>query len=325
MAHNLKLNIWSIEFEKKVETKYEGIDIKTLFSIFHKVDSNGSSQLEKNDLFNNFISSYISSFNEQFINDVDNTKAFTYEAINFDSGKNIVHGRIKGGITGIEQDVYSLISNEPTEKKIHKDEVSTLPYHFFMWFPFDSNRAYLMTQSYSSISINAVFLEHFAKLFKSHDIRIVKSATVSKKRLEEFYNSSFVYRISLVKKKLPRDARKKFNEVFLEEENLKMALTFTGFRFKVSEFFTRWTKIKTNLVDLAIQNENDYDLTVFYENDDDKKASANMANPKLILPSIFIPDSVKENGSDHSNYERTIDFCEKELEEIKKDINYNPL
>lgn len=319
MAHNLKLNIWSIGFEEKIGNEYSDIDIKTVFSSF--LDN---TETDKKEIFQNFVKKYIASFNDQFVNDEDETKAFTYEDIKFDSGKNIIYGRIKGGITGIEQDVYFRDSKEPTDKKIHKDEVSTLPYHFFIWLPYDSNMGFLMTQSYTSISINNVFLEHFATLFKSKKIRINKSPQVSKKRLEEFYNSSYVYRISLVKKKLPRDARKKFNQVFLEEENVNMMLSFTGFKFKAKEFFSKWTSIKTNLKDLAIENEDDYDLTVYYENDANKKASATMANPKLILPSIFIPDSVKERGSDNPNFDRTISFCETELEEIKKDIQYNP-
>ena len=319
MAHNLKLNIWSIRFEEKIGNEYSVIDIKNLLSIF--LDN---PELDKKEIFKNFVTKYIASFNDQFVNDEDETKAFTYEDIKFDSGKNIIYGRIKGGLTGIEQDVYVRDSKEPTNKKIHKDEVSTLPYHFFIWLPYDSNMGYLMTQSYTSISINNVFLEHFAAFFKSKKIRINKSPQVSKRRLEEFYNSSYVYKISLVKKKLPRSARKKFNQVLLEEENVNMMLSFTGFKFQAQEFFSKWTKIKTNLKDLAIENEDDYDITVYYENDADKKASANMANPKLILPSIFIPDNVKEIGSDNPHFERTISFCASELEEIKIDIQYNP-
>lgn len=319
MAHNLKLNIWSIGFEEKIGNEYSDIDIKTVFSSFMD-----NAVTDKKEIFQNFVKKYIASFNDQFVNDEDETKAFTYEDIKFDSGKNIIYGRIKGGLTGIEQDVYFRDSKEPTDKKIHKDEVSTLPYHFFIWLPYDSNMGFLMTQSYTSISINNVFLEHFATLFKSKKIRINKSPQVSKKRLEEFYNNSYVYRISLVKKKLPRDARKKFNQVFLEEDNVNMMLSFTGFKFKAKEFFSKWSSIKTNLKDLAIENEDDYDLTVYYENDANKKASATMANPKLILPSIFIPDNVKESGSDNPNFDRTISFCETELEEIKKDIQYTP-
>lgn len=324
MAHNLKLNIWSIAFEEKIESEYEEIDIKTLFTRFY-INSQKEITPEKKDYFQTFVTNYIESFNDQFINDRDETKAFTYDDIKFDSKKNIIYGKIKGGLTGIEQDVYTRSSKEPTEKKILKDEVSTLPYHFFIWLPYDSNRAYLMTQSYTSISINQVFLEHFATLFISKKIRVTKTPSVSKKRLEEFYNNAYVYKISLYKRKLPRDARKKFNEVFLEEENINMSLNFTGFKFKAKEFLKKWTKIKTNLKDLAIQNEDDYDLTVYYENEEQKKASANLANPKLILPSIFIPDDVKEKGSDNPDFERIIAFCEVELEEIKKDIQYKPL
>lgn len=324
MAHNLKLNIWSICFEEKIDSEYIEIDIKTLLSRFLLISKTNSTP-EKKEYFQTFVTDYIESFNDQFINDRDETKAFTYDDIKFDSNKNIIYGKIKGGITGIEQDVYTRSSKKPTKKKIHKDEVSTLPYHFFIWLPYDSNRAYLMTQSYTSISINQVFLEHFATLFKSKKIRVTKAPSVSKKRLEEFYNNAYVYKISLFKRKLPREARNKFNEVFLEEENINMSLNFSGFRFKANEFLNKWTKIKTNLKDLAIQNEDDYDLTVYYENDDKKKASADLINPKLIMPSIFIPDSVKENGSDNPNFDRIISFCENELEEIKNDIQYKPL
>lgn len=324
MAHNLKLNIWSIGFEEKIESEYREIDIKTLFYRFADLTKSKANP-EKESYFKNFVTNYIDSFNDQFINDKEVTKAFTYDRINFDSKKNIIYGKIIGGLTGIEQDVYTRTSIEPTKKKIHKDEVSTLPYHFCIWLPYDSNKAYLMTQSYTSISINQVFLEHFASLFKSKQIKITKTPYVSKKRLEEFYNNAYVYRISLFKRKLPREARKKFNEVFLEEEKLKMSLNFTGFKFKAKSFLKKWTIIKTNLKDLGIQNEDDYDLTVYYENDENKKASADLSHPKLILPSIFIPESVKETGLDSPDFDKIIIFCEDELDEIKSDIQYNPI
>ena len=116
MAHNLKLNIWSIRFEEKIGNEYSVIDIKKLFSIF--LDN---PELDKKEIFKNFVKKYIASFNDQFVNDEDETKAFTYEDIKFDSGKNIIYGRIKGGLTGIEQDVYVRDSKEPTNKKIHKE------------------------------------------------------------------------------------------------------------------------------------------------------------------------------------------------------------
>jgi|SRR5690554_3432494 len=322
MAHNLKLNIWSLQFYDNSERNDK--PLLSNLEVLNIINNSHQDSLSKEEKFNNFIEVYVKSFNNRFINDKDRTKAFAYDDIGLLSKSNVIHGLIKGGITGIQQEVFNIHSTEETDKKIFFDEVSTLPYFFFFWLPVDSNVAYLMTQSYTSVSINEVFLQHFAKLFDTYNIRFNKASFVTKQRMDEFYRNSKVYKVSMFKSKISRSARQKFNEAFVEEEKLKMNLTFSGFRVPVSRFFEKWSSIKTNLKDLNIENENDYDIMVYYENEDGKKASAPLSNHRLIMPSIPIPDSIKEDGVDYPDKQKILDFCKKELLVIQNEIKYNP-
>src|SRR5690554_280449 len=325
MAHNLKLNIWSLKFYDKTNKKD-----KTHLSVKEALDKlyiskDSVTDKDKNELFKSFIEQYVQSFDDKFINDKDVTKAFTYDDIKILLDSNVIYGSTKGGITGIQQDVFNINTKEDTDKKIFFDEVSTLPYFFYLWLPVDSDIAYLMSQSYTSVSINKVFLEHLVSIFNIHDIRIEKQSFVTEERMKYFYKNSFVYKVSVFKSRISRSARKKFNEAFMDEEKLKMNLTFSGFKTPVRSFFSKWSSIKSNLKDLNIESEDDYDIRVYYEDVNGRKASASMKNPKVILPSINIPNTVKENDYDFPNPAKILTFCNSELDVIKKEIKYNPL
>jgi hypothetical protein len=317
MAHNLKLNIWTLKLEKQVSGKNIPKTCKEFFD-----ESFGLNY--KNEQFKAFVSEYMNSFNAHFFVDEETTKAFSYDDVGFKLEKNVIYGHIKGGITGIEQDVYNDDSLIEPNGKIKKNQVTALPYFFLLWLPVDSDLGVLMTQSYSSASINQVFIQHLAVFFKSKEFKLVKNPFISEERKKAFYDNCYVYGMSLFKRKSDLSARKKVSDAFIEEEKLKIELRFTGFKKKTIEFIRNFSGIKSNLKELGIQNEDDYDLVLYYETEDNKKAHASFQNPNLITPSIFIPNSIKEVGKDYPNRTKILEFCEKELDTIKLEQGYTP-
>ncbi len=317
MAHNLKLNIWTLKLEKLIAGKNTPKTCKEFFD-----ESFGL--IDKEEQFKSFVTDYINSFNKLFFKDEETTKAFSYDDVNFKLEKNVIYGYIKGGITGIEQDVYNDDSLIAPDGKIKKNQVTALPYFFLLWLPKDSDLGVLMTQSYSSASINQVFIQHLAFFFKSKEFKLVKNTFISEERKKAFYDNCYVYGMSLFKRKSDLSARKKVSDAFVEEEKLKIELRFTGFKKRTIEFIKNFTGIKSNLKELGIQNEDDYDLVLYYETEDNKKAHASFQNPNLIIPSIFIPNTIKADGKDYPDRTKILAFCEKELDTIKLEQGYSP-
>jgi hypothetical protein len=78
--------------------------------------------------------------------------------------------------------------------------------------------------------------------------------------------------------------------------------------------------IGADLSDFGINDNSDLNLKVFYENEDGKKSHSSMKNDFEILPTIDLPDSLKEKLKDSPDLVRTKEHCFELLKTVKEEI-----
>ena len=315
MAHTLKLSIWHFNLRERGST--HSLVNK---EFFEKSFLEDGAELDKKTLFQEFVTRYIQSFDSKFYQDDNRTKAFATDDIHFSSFNNLVYGYLKGGLTGIERGVYDNDDIANVESTIDHQQVTTLPHYFLLWLPYKSDFGFLLLQNYTDSSLSKVFLEKLIKYFRDVRVTFRKNTYVSEERKKSFLDRSYVYKASIIKTRPNRSARKKFNEALADEEKLRFEINVTGFKQRVGDFLRNFTQLSSNLQDLDIENEDDYTTKLFYEDEAGRRSNAILEAPGLILPSIIIPESVKQTGSDFPDKDRIHEFCLTELDKIKSEI-----
>jgi len=328
MSHTLKLNIYKIA----LKTKFSSNDELISFRDFYENNFNNETKsLDKGELYKNFSFEYFKSFNNKFLINSSETKGFVpvSDKTLFSRSQNVFDGMLKGGITGIDMEVYSRDNPEASEGKIDKDKISTLPYYFLLWTPYDSNFGILMVQSYTDNSLTAVFKEHLKDFFNKYNLTLVDNPHYPEDVKNNFLKHSNIYRVSYIKTGLSETAKTKFNPVFASYKNLKIELTVSGLNESPNDFLDRF-RFKTggflgvNLSEIEILNNEDYETVIYYKDENGKRTHAKISNNLEITPNVILDDSLKEDGTDYPDYKKIRTFCSGVLEQLKKELKYTP-
>lgn len=233
-----------------------------------------------------------------------------------------------GGLTGVEQDVYNSSSSESIGKSISDEEVSTLPYYFKLWMPYDSNCGILMVQSYTEVGVVSLIEQKIKSFIRGYDYSITTTKHVPKEYKEKFKKKSIVQNLTLSKTKLSESARGALNQLFASFEGLKVDIKISGFNVPIDEFWEKVNKNKPIDADLSSfemeTEENDYDVIATYKDESGHQSQARLSNDLDILPNIILPETLKEQGKQYPNYAEIQKHTQAILDKIKVETGYTP-
>ena len=173
MPHNLKLTIHQIGLRYKSKRNF--LPFQQAFEHIIK------REMDKDSIYTEFVKLYIESFNGAFKDNIEKTKSIIPENVGHKSIKNIITGTIKGGITGIEQEVYEKSKPQEVIAKIDREKITSLPHFFLLWTPVDLDTGILIMQSYSSGSVYSPFIENLQLFFRDYELTFTSHPFVPEK------------------------------------------------------------------------------------------------------------------------------------------------
>lgn len=333
MAHELKLHIYQFQVKSR-NPKENGANGAMLFEdFFSKKIGGGDEDLSKKELFRRFKESYYESFHGQFYKSRDGRKSFgpILDSLEFDPANNLFYGFLKGGPTGIVQEVYKNSSLEEEGEPLDKDKVVSLKYFFFIWLPYDANYGIIMLQSYSSVStgLGGPFFDHLEDFLDGFNLRSRKSIKVPEYIKKEFKKKSVVLGFDLIKNKVSPKKRSEFNPNLAHAEQMKVTLSFSNLSYSVSEF-ERLFSFRNNVIPLNINLESvgfddpsEYKVKINYRDTaTGKKAHTYVSNHHGIMPSILLDNEIKEEGKEVPKFSRILKKCKKELLILQEELEY---
>jgi hypothetical protein len=325
----LQLSIYQFalkETGKPKESEYPKLGDFYRKNFIRKEDAIGDVSREK--IYENFIEDFMNLFGNEFKLNKDETKGIGLHTIRPYASSYVIDGIIKGGPTGIEQEIYDKDNMSKREGVLEEDKLATLPYYFKLWAPYDNQTGVLMIQSYTDYGVNQLILNHVKSVFKKYKTSFLYQRFIPKEIKEKYIEQSSVYKIAFLKNTMSREARERFNPIFSDHEGIKMKIEITGFDDQPTGFLKGLLKpehiIGANLKDLDIEKEDDYETVVYYKDEFGYKAHASAKKQIEITPTIFLPEELKIKDKDFANYEKLRDHTNGMLGKIKGDIGYTP-
>ena len=334
MAYTLKLNIFRFSLYRilntytrpmrgKVITKYETEKNTTSFGDFIKVVEPSAT---RDDYMKVLFQKMISHFDNKFKKGDEGNKAVAVtkqEKVDFGSNEYTIWGMFKGGETDIERKVYSQDNATKDVKVIGKKDVPAVNYFYKIWMPYDGDDGILIIQSYTDMGCVASFKDQIEKLFVSLQYRPMWNSMIPKGFVENYLKTSFIHEI-----KIEYDSKKeKGHGLFASLKQVKKNIVLSRLSISLRELF----KLANYREELKTQIENivDFDSTkdkviVFYKDENGKEAHATMGNLEEAMPTIILPDSLKEEKSDIADPEKMNTYTSKMLQDIKEQIDYKP-
>ncbi len=318
-GYTLKLTVYSLAINKANSKN------PITYSEFFNVVTGESDKIEA---FSKFKDLFIGSFNDKFIKNREETKAIAVQSVNSMPQMNIIDGMLVGGLTGVEQDVYKSSSSKSIGKSISDDEVSTLPYYFKLWMPYDSSHGILMVQSYTEVGVVSLIDQKIESFIRGYGYSIATTKHVPKEYKEKFKKESIVQNLILSKTKMSERARGALNQLFASFEGLKVEIKISGFKVSIEDF---WKQVDINQpIDADLSSfemkaeEHDYDVIATYKDGSGRQSQARLSRKLDILPNIILPENLKENGKQYPDYVKIRVHTDAILEKIKKEIGYTP-
>jgi len=325
MAHTLKLSIYCFSI-RKGRTK-EFVGFKEFFNNHFIEGEEKKYEVPKEILYKRFADSYFETFGDQFIKNIDETKAIGINTYNTMPKLNIIDGMVNGGITGIDQDIFDSSNAKAAESTIDKSKVTSLPYYFKIWMPYDSQVGVIMVQSYTETGVTSLFVDKFKQFFKTKEYIFDFERHVPKEFKEKFAKKSVVKEIALYKTKLSAKAREELNSLFADFEGLKVKISISGFKLDVDSFkegLQDGRFIHSDLAAFEITDENEYETIATYEDVSGRESQAKVSKNLDIFPTIILNNDLKETGKEYPNYKKIQSHTDAILEKVKIDIEYSP-
>jgi hypothetical protein len=325
MAHDLKLNIWKILLSPSFKRN------EVLNSDLFGRLINESTKTEP---FDAFLEKYVQSFDGKFKKSEKGDKSFAPSSnLIILSNRNIIHGFIEGGITGINQTVKPNSDVNATGQKISPNDVVEVEHYFLLWIPPETNYAYVMLQSYSDINkgISVPFFEHFQHVFlKSVGYTIrAKQSKVPESIQKVFREKSIIIGMDIIKARTSPSQRQLFNPAFQESTTMRFTLKIAGLKMSLEKFMSDIKRDKNgnpffvNLSQIGLDNPEDYIAKVHYRDPETgKETPALLSNINNIVPAIILPDDIKQNGSEIPDISKIFRYCRGLLKQLQIEDGY---
>lgn len=320
MANNLKLEVFRISLKKKNKSDTDLCCFRDLFNVF---DS------QKSGAYKKFIQDFITYFDGEFRLNADRNKGIsssTSRNHRINVSNNVINGEVYGGPTDMEQTIYKRNNARQHTGTLKTDDITTLPFFYKLWTPYDYTTGVLMVQSYTNATITKLLQHHLQKFIQQYGYSLIFTPYIPKKVSEHYRENANVYKVTYVKEGLSKSKRKLINPIFAEFEDLKIRIEVSGFKKSVHNFWDEFNEnrpISSNLEDFDIREEEDYTVVASYVDSEGHKASTSVKKDFEINPTIFLPNNLKKEDSNLFNFDKMIAHSDMLLENIKKEINYN--
>ena len=237
MAHTLKLNIYILEIKEK--GKRISLTWREFFKNVYGIEEARETTKDRQYLM--FKNALLNRLGERFTENENRTKGVSLRNFEVQPSRNIFSGTFKGGLTGIEQELFHNNNANETTGILGYNDIATLIYYFKLWTPYDSNIGILMLQSYASLGCNAEIVDVLKKNFQSLGYTLKLSRFVPHEMIEHFKRTSSIYQISFERKNLSSDTRHQLSPIYDEFPNVNAKLIFSGFRVSPERV---WDKLR---------------------------------------------------------------------------------
>lgn len=283
--------------------------------------------VDETEKFINLFTKYIQSFDKKFIIYKNWPKGFTIpeNSLKFHSGKKIVYGILEGGSTNLYYDVKDINNTENTEYKVTGDKIQSLPFHFLLYIPNNSNKALMIVQSFADINMDALLRLNFSKFIQSIDPKYYIDYTEHiTKDAEKRMKKGTLRKITLRRSKLPSD---KVDSLFKNEfklgEELTIEVNITGFSNPTKEYISQ--KIFGNHTDIIELNsfeelgfDGETEVIARFEHNG-KTASSKLENNIKLSP-VYYVENIELDERNHPKINDMQDFMIKFTESMIKEI-----
>ncbi|MEP0984946.1 hypothetical protein [Ekhidna sp.] len=322
MPHTLKLDLYTFSLKRR---NIQDADNVTFEEFFRRSFQEEDEQAVKNDLYNRFAADYVNFFGARFALNNDGTKGFYTRQVHGSHQRNYLDGIIKGGLTGIEQEIYLQENPEVTDDIISENQLTTLPYYYKIWTPFDGTVGVFMIQGYTEASLTTMVLSHLRSFFASKDYTLFNYRHIPENYKQNFKNQSIVTAITYQRQGLGGDARNNLNPIFVDQEGIKVEVKISNLNLSPDRFQRIFQRpIQANLNDLGLSEEDEYETIATYRDRDGHRSSAKVSNNLDILPTFFLPNELKEEGSEFPSMNTIRNHTNDILETVKREIGYTP-
>lgn len=334
MAYTLKLNIFRFKLYKiknsyqrpmrgKMATFYDTEVDATKFCDFIKAIEPSA---QKNDFMKVLFAKMITHFDNKFRKGPDSNKAVAVtnqEYVGYGSKNYTVWGMFKGGETDLERKVYSQNNATKDVKKIEKDDVPAVNYFYKLWMPYDGEDGILMIQSYTDMGCVASFKDQIEELFASLQYRPIWNRMIPQGFIDRYLKSSFIYKIRIEYKSVNADGEGAFASMRQVRKNTELTRLSIALKdlFSVKDYDEELCRHLENIVEFKPEDDK---VLVFYKDENGKEAHATMGNLEEAMPTIILPDSLKDSETEIAIPEEMDKFTDGMLKEIKEQINYTP-
>jgi len=277
--------------------------------------------------FKTLFKKYIQSFDKKFVIYKNWPKGFTIPENNlkFNSAKHFVYGVLEGGSTNLYYDVKDINDTENTEYKVTGDKIQSLPFHFLLYVPPNSNKALMVIQSFGDINMDALLKLNFSKFIQSIDHKYyIDYAEYITEAAEKRMRKGVLQKITLRRSKLPSD---KVDTMFTKEfkigEELTIELNITGFSSTTKEFISR--KILGNYTDI-IELKNfeelglDEETEVIARFENNGKIASSKLEKNIKFAPVYYVENIELDERKHPKVKDMQDFLLNFTEEMIKEI-----
>lgn len=315
MASNLKLEVFRISLKKKNK---RGADLCCFQDLFDVIDP------QKSKAYKKFIQDFIKYFDGEFRLNADKNKGISSSnarSHKINVSNNVINGKVYGGPTDMEQSIYKRNNAKQQTGILKTDDITTLPFFYKLWTPYDYTTGVLMVQSYSNETITKLLQHHLQKFIQQYGYSLIFTPYIPKEVLEHYRENANVYKVTYVKDGLSKSKRKLINPIFTEFEDLKIRIEVSGFKKSIHDFWDEFNAnlpISSNLEDFDIREKDDYTVVASYVDREGHKASTSVKRDFEVNPTIFLPDTLKKENSNLFDFNKIVTHSDKLLEDIKK-------
>lgn len=332
MAYTLKLNIYNFSLYRitnteerlmrgVVRTKYETESDATPFNLFVRtLDSNVS----RDSFLPVVFQQLVSFFDSRFRVNEEGTKAVsitsdprpTYAELRY-----TINGFFKGGDTGIGRTIYSQRNALRPGTRISNTDVPVNNYYYKLWLPYDSDDGVLMIQSYTDMGCTATLRDQLEQFFISKGFRPQWNAMIPSGIVDEYLNRSFINEIKVVYAQEQRQEQGVFASMSNVRRESRLSSLHISFRQLLG--LNNYQQVLKNKIMEFVDYNQEQDLAVvFYVDENGKKAHASINNIEQVLPSIILPDDLKNAETEEPLLAEISRYTDGILEQVKRQMGY---
>jgi hypothetical protein len=308
----------------KMATFYDTEDDSTLFGDFVKsFDPNADEYNYMKVLF----AKVLKFFDNKFLLGTEGNKAVSItsqDKVEFGSRECTIWGIFKGGETDMERKVYRQRDALNDIKLIEKDDVPSIDYFYKLWIPYDWDDGILMIQSYTNMGCVASFKEQMENLFISLQYRPMWNRLIPKGFVDRYLKSSVINEIKVQYEPQQTNAQ----GVFASMSQVRKETTLSRLSIKMKDLFQmdNYESELRGQIENVVEKYNPITdkVIVFYRDEAGKEAHASLDNLEGAMPTISLPDSLKNKDTQMADADAMNIYTKELLDEIKTQIGYKP-